>query len=129
MINKLDYEGIKCQILKKDYCEIERQNNICINVFCYETGLTYLIYVSNQKFKDSMDLLLTSNENKSHYAYIKDFNRFMWIINHKQNVKLKCGSISFKNYFKKLPVPFKIYVDFECIFKKVECDSIKNNSS
>ena len=89
MINKLDYEGIKCQILKKDYCEIERQNNICINVFCYETGLTYLIYVSNQKFKDSMDLLLTSNENKSHYAYIKDFNRFMWIINHKQNVKIK----------------------------------------
>ena len=85
MINKLDYEGIKCQILKKDYCEIERQSNICINVFCYETGLTYLIYVSNQKFKDSMDLLLTSNENKSHYAYIEDVNRFMWIINHKQN--------------------------------------------
>ena len=24
-----------------------------------------------------MDLLLISNENKSHYVYIKDFNRFM----------------------------------------------------
>ena len=47
----------------------------------------------------------------------------------KQNVKLKNGSISFKNYFKQLPVPFKIYADFECILKKVECDSIKNNSS
>ena len=51
------------------------------------------------------------------------------IINGKQNVKLKSGSISFKNYFKQLPVPVKIYADFECILKKVQCDSIKNNSS
>ena len=35
------------------------------------------------------------------------------IINGKQNVKLKIGSISCKNYFKQLPVPFKIYADFE----------------
>ena len=39
------------------------------------------------------------------------------------------GSISFKNYFKHSRVPFKIYADFECILKKVESDSIKNNSS
>ena len=35
-------------------------------------------------------------------------------INGKQNVKLKKGSISFKNYSKQLPTPFKIYADFEC---------------
>ena len=43
--------------------------------------------------------------------------------NGKQSVKLKSGSISFKNYFKQLPVPFEIYDDFEwfeCILKKVE---------
>ena len=51
------------------------------------------------------------------------------IINGKQNVKLKKGSIIFKNYFKQLPFLFKTYADFECILKKVECDSIKNNSS
>ena len=51
------------------------------------------------------------------------------MINGKQNVKLKRGSISFKNYFKQLPVPFKIYADFECVLKNVECDSIKNISS
>ena len=61
MINKLDYEGITFPVSKKDYCKIERQNNICINKFCYESGLTYPIYVSNQKFKDCMDLLLISN--------------------------------------------------------------------
>ena len=86
MINKFDYEGIKVPVSKKDYCKIQRQNNICNNVFCYESIMTYPIYVSNQKFKDCMDLLLISNENKSHYVYIKDFNRFM--CNKTQNVQI-----------------------------------------
>ena len=77
MISDLDYEGIKFPVSKKDYCKIERQNNICINLFCYESRLTYPIYLSKQKFKDCMDFLLISNENKSRYVYIKDFNRFM----------------------------------------------------
>ena len=34
-------------------------------------------------------------------------------INVKQTLKLKSGSIKFKNYFKLLAVPFKIYADFE----------------
>ena len=33
-----------------------------------------------------------------------------------------------KNYFKQLPVPFKIYRDFECILKGVK-SSDKNNGS
>ena len=77
MINDLDYEGIKFPVSKKDHCRIERQNHICINVFCYENGLTYPVYVSDQKRHNSMDLLLISNENESYYVYIKDFNRFM----------------------------------------------------
>ena len=62
---------------KRDYCRIVRQNNICINLFCYENDLTYPVYVSDQKFHDSMDFWLISNGNKSHYVYIKDFNRFI----------------------------------------------------
>ena len=58
MINDIDYEGIKFPVSRKDYCRIERQNNICINVFCNENGLTYSVYVSDQKFGDSIDLLL-----------------------------------------------------------------------
>ena len=68
MISDLDYEWIK----------FERQKNIWINMFCDENGLTYPGYVSNQKFRDCMDLLLMSGENKSCYVYIKDFNRFMF---------------------------------------------------
>ena len=37
------------------------------------------------------------------------------IINGKQSVKLKGGLIAFKNYFKQLAVPFKIYADFESL--------------
>ena len=50
------------------------------------------------------------------------------IRNGKQSVKLKSGSVSFKNYIKQLPVPFKIYPDFECILKGVK-SSNKNNGS
>ena len=50
------------------------------------------------------------------------------LINGKQSVKLKSGSISSKNYSKQLPIPFKIYADFECILKGVK-SSNKNNGS
>ena len=65
MINDLDFERIKFPFSKKYYCRIERQNNICTKVFCYENGLTYAVYVSDQKFEDSMDFLLISDENMS----------------------------------------------------------------
>ena len=90
MINGLDYEGIKFPVSKKDYCKVERQNNICINIFCYENGLTYPVCVSNQKFHNSMDLLMISNENKSHYVYIKYFNRFMCNKTKNKNKKHFC---------------------------------------
>ena len=47
-------------------------------MFGYENRLVRPIYVSNQKFKDSMDLLLLIDNDKSHYVYIKDFDRFMF---------------------------------------------------
>ena len=42
------------------------------------------------------------------------------IINGKQSVKLEKGTIEFENYFKQIPVPFKIYANFECNLKDVE---------
>ena len=33
-------------------------------------------------------------------------------INGAQSVRLEKGTIEFKNYFKQIPVPFKIYADF-----------------
>ena len=42
-------------------------------------------------------------------------------INGKQSVKLEKRIIEFENYFKQIPVPFKIYADFECNLRDVEC--------
>ena len=36
-------------------------------------------------------------------------------INGKQSVKLRSGSTKFKNYFEKLALLFKIYINFECL--------------
>ena len=42
-------------------------------------------------------------------------------INGKQSVKLEKGITEFENYFKQIPVPFKICADFECNLRDVEC--------
>ena len=58
---------------EKGFKKIEVKNNICINVFGYENGLVFPIYISDQKFENSMDLLLLNdNDDKSH------FDRFMF---------------------------------------------------
>ena len=78
LVSKLNYEIINFPVSKKDYCKIDVQNKICIDVFCYENKVVYPVYLSDQKFSDSMDLLLISDKFKSHYVYIKDFDRFMF---------------------------------------------------
>ena len=64
-------------ISKNDFGKIEKKNNICINVFCYQNGLFYPVHISDEKFKNCMDLLMITNKDKSHYVYIKHFYRFM----------------------------------------------------
>ena len=71
MIKDLDYEEIGFPVSKKNIAKIERQNDICINVFCFENNPTYPVYVSDQKFAcNCINFLLISNENKLHYVYI-----------------------------------------------------------
>ena len=41
------------------------------------------------------------------------------------NVELEKGFISFKNYSRQIPAPFKIYADFECILKNLDNGTIK----
>ena len=49
---------------------IEQKNNIYINVFCFEDYLVDL--------KIARIFKLTIDKDKSHYVYIKDFDRFMF---------------------------------------------------
>ena len=72
------YDGVEFPVRQKDFNKIETKNNNCINVYFYENKLTFPIYVSDQKFEKSIDLLFVIDENKSHYMYIEDFDRFMF---------------------------------------------------
>ena len=59
----LDYSDIKFPVSEKDYSKIEDKNSININVFSNDDSVIHPIYISNKK---------------SHYVYIKDFNRLMF---------------------------------------------------
>ena len=73
----------------------------------------------------------TKNENKKYFRKIclqcfssknvlTEHKEVCLSINGAQSVRLEKGKIEFKNYFKQVPVPFKIYVDFECNLNSVE---------
>ena len=60
---------------------------------------------------------------------MKEHKEDCLMIIRKQNVKLGKGFISFKNYSRQLPVPFKIYSNFECILKEVGDIGVDNECS
>ena len=77
-IKNLNYQGIKFPVNINQYNKVERLNNIRINVFGFENKQPYPIYVSKEKFKDHIELLLITKDENKHYALIKDFNKFMY---------------------------------------------------
>ena len=77
-IEGLNYEGIEFPISQKHYNKVEKQNDIRINVFGYENGQPFPIHISKETFKDQMNLLLITKDEKKHYVLIKDFNTFMY---------------------------------------------------
>ena len=90
--------------------------------FFYENKLAFPIYISDQKFENSMDLLLIIDENKSHYVYIKDFDRFMFQKTKNKNKKYFCRSclqcFSSKNVLTEVFVRKKLLLllFFICLF-------------
>ena len=132
---KLDYDRIEFPVQEKDFSKIKVKNNIWINVFGYENELVFPIYVPDKKFEDSMDLLLLIDDNKSHYMYIKHFNRFIFHKTKNKNKKwfyrscLQCFSsksllAEHKEDFssingKQLVKLVKVAIEFENYFKQI----------
>ena len=72
----------------------------------------------------------TKNKNKKYFckSCLQCFSSKNVLAEHKkvflsmsgaQSVGLEKGTIEFKNYFKQIPIPFKIYADFECNLESV----------
>ena len=81
---RLNYDGIKFLISKKDFLKISVMNKINVIVFSYEDKIIYLIYLSDQSFNDLLDLLLINNQ----YVLIKNFNRLMFNKTKTKNKKM-----------------------------------------
>ena len=47
-----------------------------VNVFGYENKV-YSFYISKKSYDQTLNLLLITQKGKSHYVFIKDFNRLM----------------------------------------------------
>ena len=146
---QLNYQGVEFPVATKHYGKIEEQNSISINIFGYEDRQFYPIFVSKGSNEKVLNLLLTTEGEKKHYALIKDFNRMMYsktkrreslqcfsieevlskhktncmVINREQAIRMpqKGNNIlHFQNYHKQMPAPFVIYADFEAITEKVQ---------
>ena len=61
-------------------------------MFGYENKLVFPVYISDQTFKSSIDLLFLINDDQSHYVYIEGFNTFMFHQPKNKNKKWFCKS-------------------------------------
>ena len=74
----------------RDYEIVAERFNINVNVFGYENKV-FPLYVFKKSNEQVLNMLLISNEEKSHYVFIKHFNRLMY-----SQIKIKNGH---KNHF------------------------------
>ena len=108
---------------------------VCLSNKCFNDVLDLLL-ISNDftnhyvYIKDFNRLMFNKTKNKNKKCFCKSrlqcFSSENVLLEHKkdcslinggQNVKLETGFIEFKNFNKQVPVPFKIYADFECLSK------------
>ena len=89
-ICQLDYSSIEFPVTVKQINKIEKQNNICINLFGYEEKQPFPIYISKEKYQDHMELLLITEGENKHYVLIKEFNKFMFRQNKHEHKKHFC---------------------------------------
>ena len=82
----------------------------------------------------------TKHKNKKHFCRycLQCFSSERVLLEHKetflkingeQTVKLRNGSIKIRNHFKQLTVLFKIHVNFECNFEKINTNKRDNDTS
>ena len=100
--------------------------NDCLDLLLISNDFTsHYVYI-----KDFNRLLFNKAKNKNKKYFCKscvqcfssekvlnEHKKDCLLINGGQNVKLEKGVVEFVNLNRQIPVPFKIYADFECILK------------
>ena len=86
----VNYEGIDFPVKITDIPKIESKNDIRFNIFGCEGKTVYPLYISKKVCDKTCEMLLVSDENKTHYIYIKDFDRLMFNTTKHSNSKNFC---------------------------------------
>ena len=73
----LEYKGINFPKKARDYGLVEERFDINVKVFGFENKV-FPLYVSKKSNEQVLNGLLISNEEESHYDFIKDFNRLLF---------------------------------------------------
>ena len=73
----LNYSDIVFPLYINDYKKIEDRFQMQVNVFGYENKV-YPLNISKKPYDQTLNLLLITEKDKSHYVFIKNFNRVMF---------------------------------------------------
>ena len=60
-----------------------------VNVFGYENKV-YPLHISKKSYYQTLNLLLITEKGKSHYVFIKDFNRLMFSRTKQRQKNIAC---------------------------------------
>ena len=81
---EFNWSGIEFPVSLKDIGKFEKNNDMSINVFGYDMSGDSMpevipLRISTMRSQNTIDLLLLSRDDKSHYCWIKKFNKLMSI--------------------------------------------------
>ncbi|KAL4111836.1 hypothetical protein QTP88_015719 [Uroleucon formosanum] len=144
--DKYSFEGISFPTPLSDIKKFEKNNqNVSINVYGVHKQYlpppklpTYKIFplkVVDEEKRDHFDLLLVTENDKSHYIFIYDFSRLIRSQKTKHNGRVifckRCFTTfddrKFEGWSETQRHPFVIYADFEALL--VKCDERKGEST
>ena len=79
-ITSLKFSGIPYPVKMVDIPKFEKQNNISVNVFGFEKNEVFPVHIAKNRYERHVNLLLLSDNKKSHYCWIKDLNKTQMVI-------------------------------------------------
>ncbi|CAG2215764.1 unnamed protein product [Mytilus edulis] len=75
--SSLNFDTIMFPVKLADIPKFEKQNEISINVFGFNKGEVFPIHISKHRFEQHVNLLMISDNKKSHFCWIKNLNRLL----------------------------------------------------
>ena len=150
LVSDLNYDGVGFPVREKDFNKIERKTAFVLMCFVMKVNWLFQYTIEMKNLMDLLLVIdenkshcvyikgfdrfmfhKTKNKNKKYFwkSCLQCFSSKNVLTEHKevclsingaQSARVEKGKNEFKNCFKQIPVPFKVYADFGCNLKSVE---------